>query len=381
MSHELRTPLTGILGLSEALQLNTYGELNERQQRTLKNIEESGRHLLELINDILDLSKIEAGKLDLNFVPCSVADVCQASLQLTKGMAHQKNQIVNYSPPTEHILVQADVRRFKQILVNLLSNAVKFTPKDGEIGLEVHLDDAGQSVDLTVWDKGIGIKDEDLGRLFQPFTQIDSSLAREYSGTGLGLSLVRRLVELHNGSVKGESTPGQGSRFTVTLPCSLPVAAPEPRIPHFENGEDDGASKHTRSSTLPRVFVVDDAEVTLEMLEDYLTAKQYRVFTARSGFELLRRVVEVHPHVIVLDIQMPGMDGMEVTRKLRAHTDPAVAATPIIAVTALAMSGDRERCMEAGANEYMSKPVRLGELAKVIDDLLHSSREANHEQK
>jgi CheY-like chemotaxis protein/anti-sigma regulatory factor (Ser/Thr protein kinase) len=285
-------------------------------------------------------------------------------------MAHQKNQIMHYSAPTAHILVQEDARRFKQILVNLLSNAVKFTPKYGEIGLEVRLDDAGQSVDLTVWDKGIGIKDEDLGRLFQPFTQIDSSLAREYSDTGLGLSLVRRLVELHNGSVKGESVLGTGSRFTVTLPCTLPVTTPEPHMPRFENGEDDGVSKHAKSSTQPVVFVVDDVEVTLEMLEDYLTAKRYRVTTAHSGFKLLRRVADVRPGVIVLDIQMPGMDGMEVIRKLRAHADPAVAATPIIAVTALAMSGDREKCLQAGANEYMSKPIVLARLVKRIKELL-----------
>ncbi len=381
MSHELRTPLTGILGLSEALQLKTYGELNEKQAKALKNIEESGRHLLALINDILDLSKIEAGKLDLRFTPCSIADVCQASLQLIKGMAHQKNQKVDYSPPIAGILVQADPRRIKQILVNLLSNAVKFTSKGGELGLEVCLDDDGRNVSLTVWDKGIGIKDENLGQLFQPFTQIDSSLTREYSGSGLGLSLVSRLVELHHGSIKVESVFGEGSRFTVTLPCSLPVAASEPAMSRPESEEDAGQVSRFTSSALPMIFVVDDAEVTLEMVGDYLKAKKYRVATARSGLEFLMQAAEARPDLIIMDIQMPGMDGMEAIRQIRAHADPAVAATPIIALTALVMSGDRERCLAAGANDYMSKPVSLRKLRKAIDDLLPPRPEEKYEQK
>jgi PAS domain S-box-containing protein len=198
MSHELRTPLTGILGLSEAIQMNTYGELNDKQKKILNSIHDSGNHLLTLINDILDLSKIEAGKLEIETSPSLLSDICQASLQLTKGMAHQKHQHVKYSATVEPILLDVDARRVKQILVNLLSNAIKFTPENGELGLDVEPDGVKQQVRLIVWDKGIGIKPENLSKLFQPFTQIDSGLAREYSGTGLGLSLVQRLVELHN---------------------------------------------------------------------------------------------------------------------------------------------------------------------------------------
>ncbi len=225
MSHELRTPLTGILGLSEALQLQTFGALSERQAKALRNIEESGRHLLDLINDILDLSKIEAGKFDLQPESCSVASICQASLQLTKGMAHQKRQTVEFRMEPEAITIEADPRRLKQIIVNLLSNAIKFTPEEGSLGLDVAGDPTARSVEFSVWDRGIGIAPENLGKLFKPFTQVDGRLARQFSGTGLGLSLVHRMAELHGGSVKVESEPGKGSRFTVVLPWNPAAGA------------------------------------------------------------------------------------------------------------------------------------------------------------
>ena len=230
MSHELRTPLTGILGLSDVLQMKTYGDLNDRQIRTIKAISESGRHLLELINDILDLSKINAGKLKLEIASYSITDICQASLNLTKGMAAQKHQRIQYSLPAEPIMVQADNRRLKQIIVNLLSNAIKFTPENGRLGLEVKSDTVEQKIRISIWDQGIGIKHSDRHKLFSPFTQIDSGLTRENSGTGLGLSLVKRLVELHNGNIEMESTYGEGSRFTVILPW--------PSQNHFDNEGD-----------------------------------------------------------------------------------------------------------------------------------------------
>lgn len=218
MSHELRTPLTGILGLSEALQLQTFGSLSERQAKALRNIEESGHHLLDLINDILDLSKIEAGKFDLHPETCDAAAICQASLQLTKGLAHLKRQIVDFHIDPETIELKADPRRLKQMIVNLLGNAIKFTPEEGSLGLEVIGDRASRTVEFRVWDKGIGIASEDMGKLFKPFSQINGGLARQYTGTGLGLSLVKRMAELHGGDVKVESEPGKGSRFSLVLP-------------------------------------------------------------------------------------------------------------------------------------------------------------------
>ena len=367
MSHELRTPLTGILGLSEALQLETYGKLSEKQVKTVRNIESSGRHLLALINDILDLSKIEAGKLELETTHCLLEDVCQASLQLTKGMAHQKRQSVNYSAPIESVVIDVDPRRMKQALVNLLSNAIKFTPENGALGLAVEPDRERRQVRLVVWDKGIGIKPENLAKLFQPFTQIDGSLAREHSGTGLGLALVRRLAELHNGSVKVESVFGEGSRFTITLPW-----AAQPAQSGAAGMKDDEGAQSTAADenfSPPMVLIADDNPVLLEMMGDFLEVKKYRTIRVQSGQELLERIESVKPDIILMDIQMPGMDGLEAIRRVRENRNAVIASTPIIAITALAMPGDRDQCLKAGANDYISKPVKLRELVETLNQM------------
>ncbi|MFM8320624.1 MAG: PAS domain S-box protein [Chloroflexota bacterium] len=364
MSHELRTPLTGILGLAEALQLQTYGALSEKQLAALRNIEGSGRHLLDLINDILDLSKIEAGRLDLQLQPCALGEICQASLQLTKGMAHQKHLRVSFTSQPVSALVQADPRRLKQMLVNLLSNAVKFTPEGGALGLEVVGKEAARLIHLCVWDHGIGIHEENLGKLFKPFTQLDSSLARQHSGTGLGLSMVAKLAELHGGSVSVESVFGQGSRFTISLPWSGDDSQP-PR-PAEAVREIPVAAGMAKA----RVLFADDDEVILTSMTDFLQVQGYDVVKARSGKELAALAGPTRPDIILTDIQMPGMDGMTAIRQIRTCGDAHLAEVPIVAITALAMPGDEEMCLRAGANRYISKPVSLGRLALIVRELL-----------
>ncbi|HNB87265.1 MAG TPA: PAS domain S-box protein [Anaerolineales bacterium] len=372
MSHELRTPLTGILGFSEALQLNAYGELSEKQLKPIKAIEDSGRHLLSLINDILDLSKIEAGKLELQFATCSITDVCTASLQIVKGMAQHKRQTIHYSPTNQPVAIFVDARRIKQVLVNLLSNAVKFTPEGGELGLDVEVSAKEQVARLAIWDKGIGIKPEDLPKLFKPFTQIDSSLAREYSGTGLGLSLAQRLIELHNGKITVESSPGQGSRFTVTIPWSEQNDAQLEQTADQKNSLFSQVKSEDSSPAV--IMIADDNVAILNLLEDFLTPRNYKIAKAHSGLELLERITESHPDLLLMDIQMPGMDGLETIRHIRSHANPKIATTPIIAITALAMPGDRERCLQAGADEYMSKPLKLYELSIIIKKYIRKSK-------
>ena len=218
MSHELRTPLTGILGLSEALQLPGSGPLTDKQRIAIGHINTSGQHLLELITDILDLSKLQAEMVELQWSTCSLNSICRASLQLTNPLAVAKHLHYSYASVPENITLRADERRLKQILVNLLSNAIKFTPNGGQYGIEAQADPGSCALRITVWDTGIGIREEDQQRLFQQFVQLDSSLSRQYAGTGLGLSLVRKLTEFHGGSVSVTSTVGSGSRFTVSLP-------------------------------------------------------------------------------------------------------------------------------------------------------------------
>jgi PAS domain S-box-containing protein len=219
MSHELRTPLTAILGMAELLQTETYGPLTERQAACAQAISTSGRHLLALINDVLDVAKIAAGQLKLEVGPVSVAEICQEAQHLITPQADKKQITLSLALDPAATVLQADARRLKQILVNLLGNAVKFTPASGRVGLTVFGDEKQRVVKFTVWDTGIGIAAEDVPRLFQDFVQLDARYARVYEGTGLGLALVRRLVELHGGEVWVESEGlGKGSRFTVGLP-------------------------------------------------------------------------------------------------------------------------------------------------------------------
>jgi PAS domain S-box-containing protein len=217
MSHELRTPLTAVLGLSEALDTGVYGAVNDRQRRAIQVILQSGRHLLHLINDLLDLSRIEAGHLELQLESCYLNLVCQSCISLLAEIVKSKGQQIVFHAPESVILI-ADTRRLHQLLLNLLSNASKFTPEGGSIHLTVVTDASRQTVTIEVADTGIGIAKEDQERIFEPFVQLDSRLARQYTGTGLGLALVKRIADLHGGQIAVYSQPEQGSRFVVTLP-------------------------------------------------------------------------------------------------------------------------------------------------------------------
>jgi PAS domain S-box-containing protein len=365
MSHELRTPLTAILGLAEALQMDSYGPLLEKQAQMLQVIHQSGQHLLALITDILDLAKIEAGKAELRLAPTVAAEVCQASLQFIKQTAQKKNVRVMFASDPQVRLIQADARRLKQMLVNLLNNAVKFTPEDGQIGLEVMGDTAQHEVRFTVWDTGIGLSPEEQAMLFQPFMQVDGSLTRRYEGAGLGLALTRRLAEMHGGRMSVESLGAdQGSRFTLTLPWQ-PAEMPPSRTADKALAPATLALPSGRS---PLILLADDNEATLVAIGDFLHSLSADIVTAQTGQEALTQAQAVKPDLILMDIQMPDLDGLEAIRRLKAAS--ATAQIPIIALTALAMSGDRERCLEAGANAYLSKPVKLVELLQVIAGLL-----------
>ena len=372
MSHELRTPLNVILGMAEALQEHVYGQLNAQQVRSLHMIQESGHHLLTLINDVLDLSKIGAGKLKLDIGPVSIETVCQTAVRLTRQMAQKKNITVSTHFDPEVTMLSADGRRLKQIFVNLLSNAVKFTPEGGEMGLTVAGNKDRDAVHVTVWDTGIGIAREDMARLFQPFTQLDASLTRKYEGTGLGLSLVYRMVEMHGGSIAVESEVGQGSRFTVSLPWHPPESTDSQNEPSSSQMTTATRQQNTALTDLaPIILLAEDNEATINALGGYLIAKGYRLSVARNGWEAFAFTKEYQPDLILMDIQMPDLDGLEAIRYIR--NDAVSSSIPIIALTALAMPGDREKCLDAGANEYLSKPVSLRHLSTLISQLLEGA--------
>ncbi len=281
MSHELRTPLNGILGMSEILLDGYRGPLNERQRNFVNTIDASGRHLLSLINDILDLSKIEADKMELHLEPVVLSDICEASLAFIKQPALKKGVKIAFTMSDKGLLLQADGRRIKQILVNLLSNAVKFTPPNGNIALEIHPDRENHCVTISVSDTGIGISNADQSHLFLPFTQVDNSLTRSYEGTGLGLALVKRLTDLHGGGVSVESTPGKGSRFTITLPWQDPPSPPE--ISALAPDEMVIETWHAKSKAT--LLLAEDNPTNILAIGDYLDAKGYSLVYAYDGLE------------------------------------------------------------------------------------------------
>jgi len=371
MSHELRTPLTSILGLTEALGEGVYGELGELQARSLKTIGSSARHLLELINDILDLSKVEAGMLELQTEQVPVASLCEAALLFVKPTAYRKKLRVTFATDPQAAFVRADPRRLKQILVNLLGNAVKFTPDSGSVGLEVTADAERGTLRFCVWDTGIGISPEDQLRLFQPFVQVYAGLAKQFVGTGLGLSLVKKMTELHGGRIALESQPGSGARFIVELPWEpggAKSADPkDPSVTPMPLAEGRGL----------RVLLAEDSEPVVRMVRDYLRARGYDVTVARNGHLALECAFEMRPDIVLMDVHMPGMNGIDAIRLLRDH--PLTASVPILAVTAQAMAGDREKVLAAGACDYLSKPFTLRDLAAKVALMLKTKTIANPE--
>jgi signal transduction histidine kinase/CheY-like chemotaxis protein len=361
MSHELRTPLNAILGLSESLCEGVYGGLTDKQSKSINTIAESGHHLLSLINDLLDIAKIGAGKMDLDWTNSNLEDLCKSSMRFISGLASKKKISISLLTDPIASTIHADQRRLKQILVNLLSNAVKFTEAGGHISLQTRSNPERNAIEISVTDNGIGISNSDIERLFRPFTQLDSKLSRQYAGTGLGLSLVLQLAELHGGSVEVKSELGKGSCFTVSLPWSESKShfpQPAPGYKNLDISTDRVAAKG------PLILLVDDNEINLSTVGDYLRAQDFCVILARNGLEAIQVVRERKPQLVLMDIQLPVMDGIDAISILRA--DPTLKSLPILALTSRAMVGDRERCIEAGANDYLTKPVQLKQLTHVI---------------
>jgi signal transduction histidine kinase/ActR/RegA family two-component response regulator len=370
ISHEVRTPLSAILGLAELLRTQIVGPLTDDQREMVSRIEESGRHLLAVINDLLDLAKIEAGRFDLAPQMIMAHDLCRAGVRMIRELAIRKNQKIhtNLDPRVEGIY--GDERRLRQALINLLSNAVKFTPPEGQIGIDLEGDPDNEVVRISVWDTGIGIAAEDMPRLFQPFSQIDNVYQRDQAGSGLGLVIVARLAELHGGGVTLVSEPGKGSRFTITLPWTR-----HHQMWRLESLDADETSRSDLDEEpLPQsrgnhhILLIDDDERGSAVIGDYLQRCGYRVTHVVSGEEGLALARHEPPDIVIVDLRLRSLDGLDVIRRLR--TDVAASTLPIIALTALAMPGDRERSLEAGADVYLSKPVRLRRLAEEIAALL-----------
>ncbi len=369
MSHELRTPLTSILGLSETMGDGLLGALSPQQTKAASTIHENGAHLLELINDILDMSRVASGRMTLRLDQVPVNQLWDACLRLIRPPATAKGLRLETRLDPAVQLVHGDSRRLKQMLINLLGNAVKFTPEGGTIGLDVMGEPDHRQVRIRVWDTGIGIPADQLERLFKPFVQIDSRLSRQHGGTGLGLALAYGMAQLHGGTIEVASAVGKGSHFDLILPWN-------PQAQRGVELREESVTKETSPPTQTlepaRVLLAEDNADNLEMVSNYLRLRGFEVHTARDGLEAVAQARACLPDIIIMDVQMPELDGLEATRRLRA--DPTLRLTPIIALTALAMPGDRERCLDAGMDDYLSKPLGLSELHKSLTSWIKRTR-------
>lgn len=371
MSHELRTPLNAIIGFSELLKDGLMGELSSQQKDSVSDIFGSGKHLLALINDILDLSKIEAGKMTLNLEASNVAGLLHSGLQVVREQA--MNQGLQLSAELADELkdlddIWLDQRKTKQILYNLLSNAVKFTPKGGRVhlsarrvGAEAISDGSfAHYLELCVSDSGIGIADTDQPLLFQPFSQIDSSLARQHQGTGLGLAMVRRLAELHGGAVRLYSAAGAGSTFTVylpwrsvadvTAPAGLPVSL--------------CVAPTTSGSGQLLALVLEDDNLSFDLLQRQLESAGFRCMRAVTAEAALALAALECPDLITVDILLPGMDGWEFLERFKQY--PQFAAVPVVIVSVVA---DRGRGVSLGAAQVLQKPVAHEDFSNALQAL------------
>ena len=375
MSHELRTPLNSIIGFSEALKDGLMGPLSETQQEYMGDIFTSGQHLLSLINDILDLSKVEAGMMNLELEPVDLPSMLTASLFIVKEKALAQRLTVNLDVAKDLGLLMLDMRKTKQIVYNLLANAVKFSASSGNVtlgaqrvmrqqvgllpgrwpvhGFALHASDFTEFLELSVTDSGIGISQDDMSKLFQAFRQIDSTLARKFEGTGLGLAMVKQLAELHGGTVAVASAEGQGARFAVWLPIR-PVVSEfmvEQAIVHVAAALPDTANKWA--------LVVEDHDQAADLVRILLEAEGFLVIRATSAEEALELAPQQHLSLITLDIQLPGMDGWAFLARLRELDNDRLAHVPVIIISGAA---ENSIGLHRGAAAVLQKPISRAQL-------------------
>jgi signal transduction histidine kinase/DNA-binding response OmpR family regulator len=350
MSHELRTPMNSIIGFSEILVERLAGSVDPKHLGFLKHIHTSGQHLLGIINDILDLSKIEAGKMEIYPEFFNIAPVVESVCHVMRGMSKTQPAFV-VDIPEDIPQIETDLAKFKQVLFNLLSNAVKFSPPEAPITISARMRD--NAITMSVRDEGIGIDGEHHAMIFEEFRQVDGTARREFGGTGLGLALVKRFVELQGGSVAVESSLGSGSTFSFTLPVRSRAAVvtraqESPRMPERAD----------------RVLVVEDDAHAYDLISSALGSAGYLSIRARHGDEALKLARESHPAAVTLDLVLPGLDGWEVLKRLKNDEE-----TRHIPVVIISMIDNRDLGMALGADDYFIKPVdrdRLLERVRAI---------------
>ena len=357
MSHELRTPLNAIIGFSEVLSEKMFGELNAKQQEYILDILSSGRHLLSLINDILDISKVEAGRMELELSTFGISALLESTVALVRERAKRSGVQLTTEIDPRCAEFTADERKVKQVLLNLLSNAVKFTPRGGQVSLKASLIDNAMNISVT--DTGVGIAPEDQQRVFEEFYQASGDYSRKREGTGLGLALAKRYVELHGGHIWVQSEVGHGSTFIFNLPVRPYVEA---------ELLEELSGTHPQA---PLALVIEDDPASAKLLKLYLTEAGFTVEVAQDGEVGFEKARTLRPTVITLDILMPKVDGWDFLTRVKA--DSRTASIPIVV---LSIVDERGKGFALGASEYLVKPVDREDLVRAVR---HALRIASHE--
>jgi len=374
MSHELRTPLNAIIGYSEMLE-EELSEVNDTKYvDDILKINSAGKHLLSLINDILDLSKVEAGKMNVFLETTEIATICEYTIATIRPLAERNSNRLVLDCPASIGEMYSDVTKIRQVLFNLLSNACKFT-QHGEVTLAVHREQRsdGDWISFSVSDTGIGMSEDQMQHLFEAFSQADATISRDYGGTGLGLAICKRFTELMGGHLTAKSIPGQGSVFQLQLPAeaknqastNLPivssVSALEKYAMEAANARRGGDQDYDRRERVSRVLVIDDDETVHDMLFRLLSKEGFLVEIADNGESGMDKALELKPDVIVLDVLMPGMDGWDVLTRLK--NNPETESIPVVMLT---MVDDRSKGYTLGVTDYIYKPVDREKLVSAI---------------
>jgi len=354
VSHETRTPLSGILGFAELLEEREFGELNSDQTEFVHSIRESGHHLLDLINDLLDVTKVTMGAVELSLEEVAPSETVREVVQNINSGAVKEIAIVN-QVESDAPKIWVDARRFRQSLYNLLSNAVKFTPPGRSVGIRWKLEGEDRLC-LEVWDQGIGISEQDLGKIFDDFYQVDKKRDEALGGSGIGLALTRRLAELHGGEVRVESQLGFGSRFFLAMPLAKGrEASADDREPRgLEKSEVEVVAK-PHGQGRARVLVVDDTTSNLSVVRGLLRVRDVDSILTRNADEAIECMIRDRPALVFMDIHMPDCDGFQALARIRG--DERIAQAYVVAMTASASESDQTRYVEAGFDGFLAKPI------------------------
>jgi CheY-like chemotaxis protein/nitrogen-specific signal transduction histidine kinase len=358
MSHELRTPLNGVIGFTQILEKQLSKILSDKQIKFFKTIRSSGDHLLEMVNDILDLSKIEAGKIELDLKPFDFGKMLDRSTGVIKEIAHKKNLQIEKNIQSDLGWINGDETRLKQVIYNLLSNALKFTESGKKIGLDATLKE--DNFIVTVWDEGEGMPGDSLEKIFDPFEQVKGSNKSKEKGTGLGLAISKRLLELHQGTIIVTSKLKEGSRFVITLPGRILIEDQNAEESVLRQGDmQPELKKHAK------ILVTEDNKENRELIEAAL--EDYQLDFAVSGEAAVNMASEKKYELILMDIQLPGISGIESMQQIRRNKENNI---PVIALTAFAMKGDKEKYLDQGFDDYISKPINIAGLIQKIENIL-----------